>query len=357
MEHYSILYLYCTIFLKYWYLSTDYFDTQFILSNLLMGILTWINFDNINNEMRETGKFISHSIFISICLSLIGNFIFFIYSIIFYFGFVNTIILTNIFGMCLLSEFFIKIKNYLINHLLKYKWIFEPFYCLSKYIWIPELINNYSNIFTQYVWPNCIVVLKALFDHFMKINKYLSDNKESKIVKDKISKKYYDTMEYIIFYNIRSSFASPKFQNMPTILPYKNNLPPIDINMSFLKNTNLDDDDLDDLDEDINLENFPVPEKNIEPQPITEKILTSIEKKAALGRKIAEKRNARTMGNRNKKMAQEQMGNIMNLPGMNKIFETISTDENMDQILRQVGNTDPNQLMNILTSMDKKLKK
>ena len=94
------------------------------------------------------------------------------------------------------------------------------------------------------------------------------------------------------------------------------------------------------MDEEIDLSNVPepeeqdeninnsdkiqnIPENNIDQQKKdnNKKSTTDEERKATLKRKMAEKRAART-GNRSQKTTQN-IANIMNMPGMNEMMETM----------------------------------
>ena len=162
---------------------------------------------------------------------------------------------------------------------------------------------------------------------------------------------------------------------------YKNNPLYTNMNMNFLSNTNItNQDNLDDLDEEVDLTNVPeIPKSQIDDAEKMEKekespqihfepkVMTAEERKAALRRKLAEKKTARTGGRSAPQMKtqmqanqmQNQMQNLMNMPGMNEMMETMLKGDNLEKIMKQMPmngmpNVDPEQMKFFFQTMNKK---
>ena len=400
----EIINIYCLhifIFLKLIFLysgtSIFEFNIQFILSNLLIIILTWLNIyeDTITEETREILKFFSHSAFISICISLVCNFIVFFYDFIFYFGFVNTLIMVNIVSMFLMSGLVQKIKSIISVFISKFDRINGFLTTVTSYCEKHNIVTNTATIIkengkyflTNYVWE----FIKILFNNFLLINNELSANQQSRIVKNGLTDKYNNSLSYISDKHIKPyaiKSLQNKFMNDNPLQflssvktsgenQYKNNVTNQNITMNFLKNTTLsNNNDLDDLDEDIDLSNVPdVSEIQIAEAELLDKEINNNTKKeptispenlatarkAALSKKIAEKKNARNRGDRNKKM-QQGVENLQNMPGMDQLMESMMKDENFGKFMKNMqtgkinkksGLPDVEQMKKFLQSLEK----
>jgi hypothetical protein len=403
----TIVFVYILIFLKFLFFSNTYFDLQFFTSSLLIVLLIWINMrtDKLTNEMQDFGKFLSYVMFISICFSLVCGLFSFVYNILFYFGFVNTIIIINTICMFLMSELVPLFKHNLNEKLTKSnignKILSMITYYYNTYIVSKKLgqkILDYINFFViQYVWTWC----KFIFSKFIKINEELSNNSQSKIIKTKLNNKYSDAKNYIIEQIVQPFFIE-SFQNAlkndpfdimidPNNMPinkqksYKNNLHNQNINMNFLLNTQVNNkdilDDLDDLDEAPDLSSIPaenqnettdkiidnvtdnvtnnvtdkIPDKMVSKQPT----ITAAERKAILKKKIAEKKASRRTGGTSlgQRSKQNQITNLMNMPGMNEMMETMLKGDNLEKIMKQMpkDQMDP-QMKNIDPEQMKQMK-
>jgi hypothetical protein len=359
--------------------------------------------DKLTNELKDIGKFLGHAMFVSVCFSLVCGFISLIYGIIFYFGFVNTMITINIICMLSMSSLVNLFKQELVRY-------FSKSNIGNK---ILELLNYYYNtyiiskkycdkiaIFSKYIFQNYVwMYTKIIFNKFMKINNELCDNKQSIVVKNKLDVKYSNAKNYFVEqivqpYFIKSfqdALENDPFSLMNPLNPsgtdflinsmdknqYKNNVSNENMNMntSFLTNNKLNEkDNLDDLDDnEIDLKNVPeVSKKQIEDAEKLEKeitvhenkkpILNVEDKRAALRNKMAEKRTART-GGRNPKAMQQNMANIMNMPGMSQMMETMMKGDNLEKLMKQIpqdklgkhsGAIDPEQMKQLIKSMNKK---
>ena len=416
----TIVFVYFFIFVKYLFLSNSYLDMQFITSSLLVVLLSWMNTcpDKLTNEMKDLGKFLGHAMFISVCISLVCGFISFIYNILFYFGFINTIIVLNISCMFLMSNLVSVFKQDLNEKLSKSnignKILDLITYYYNTYIVSKKLgqkILEYIKIFIKdYLW----VYIKIIYNKFIKINKELSNNSQSKIVKTKLDDKYSNAKNYITE-QVAQPFFIKSFQsalgNDPFAManlnkeivtnkknPYKNSLLNQGMNMNIISNTEVNDkDDLDDLDEELDLTNVlevsksqiddaeklekelsqkelsqkkELSRKQSAPKSVTSepKLLTPEERRAALRRKVAEKKGSRTgvknqQTTQNQIAMQNQMANLMNMPGMNEMMENMFKGDNLEKIMKQmpkdktngqIPNIDQEQVKKMMRSMNTK---
>lgn len=393
----TIIMIYFFIFLKYLFFSKSYFDMQFFASSLLIGILVWINMAKniISDKTKNIGKFMGHSLFISVCFSLVCSFISLIYNIIFFFGFVNTIVMVNIICMLLMSGLTNLFKTNMFEYLTKSnignKILDMSNYYYNTYImpkkYTEKIMNLMRHIAYNYIW----VCVKIMFNKFIKINSELSDNNQSENVKNNIDIKLSNAKHYFIEQILQPYFIKSfqdALENDPFMLanssnneilinssakyPYKSITSNKNMYMNFLANSNIDgNDDIDDLDE-IDLKNVPeVSQKQLEDAEELEKKLIeenkkqehcNEEKKAILKKKMAEKKALRT-GTLNKKHAQQNFANIMNMPVMDQMMDTMLKGDNLEKILKQIpqekigkqaSSFDPEQMKQLLKSINKK---
>ncbi|XWV26572.1 hypothetical protein QJ857_gp0495 [Tupanvirus soda lake] len=384
----TIFLMYFFIILKNLLFSNSFFDMQFMASTLLVTLSSTIMFypERLTNEMKDIGKFLGHAMFISVCFSLVCGFISMIYNILFYFGFVNTIICLNIICMFFMSSMVQMFKQQINDKLSKSnvgnKILNAINYYYNTYIISKKLgkkIMDFSKfVVLNYVWVYC----KIVFYKFLKINNELSENTQSQIVKTKLDNKYSGVKNYIseeviqpfFIKSFQSALESNPFAVINNIdkdnqKPYKNTLSNQNINMSFLTNTKINqNENIDDLDDDLDLSNVPeVPKEQIEQTIISEqekpKVLTTEEKRAALKRKMADKRANRGGANRNQKSMQNNMANLMNMPGMNEMMETMLKGDNLEKLMKQIPgdkvgmqmpNVDAEQMKQLIRAMNKK---
>ena len=385
----TIFCMYAFIVFKYFYFNSYIFDIQIILSTILMILLTWLTAGTIkDNDTKEIGYFFSHNIFLSVCISLVCNFISAIYDIIFYFGFINTVIIINFVSMFIMSDLIKKVKIFISNFaygqiLINTISNFYDKYFLS--IDTQNSITEYIKYFlTEYVWW----FIKKMYSEFMKINSALSKNNQSIMVKHKLNHKYDCTKNYIVNEHIQPYFIKSfqdamnapfnmSFVNMSFDAPYKNNLLNQDINMSSLKSIDLKNDtnnfdDFDDLDAEDDLTNIPTVSQQqimdaerldkeinelqkkesektsastqVESQP---KILSQSEQKAELKKKIAAKRSSRVAGKRggSNKAMQREAQQLMNIPGMGQIMENMMKDSGLEKLMASIPADKMNQNM------------
>ncbi|XWV25310.1 hypothetical protein QJ856_gp0460 [Tupanvirus deep ocean] len=386
----TIFLMYFFIFVKNLLFSYNFFDMQFFASTLLVILLSIINFcpERLTNETRDIGKFLGHAMFISVCFSLISGLVLMIYNVIFYFGFVNTIISLNMVFMFLMSSMVQMCKEQINDKLSKSnignKILNLINYYYNTYVVSKKLGNKLGDfvklIMMNYVWVYC----KIVFNKFLKINNELSENSQSQIVKTKLDNKYSDAKKYFSEEVIQpffiKSFQSALENNPFAVINgndkdnqnhYKNTLSNQNINMSFLANTKFNENDnIDDLDDDLDMSNVPeVPKEQIEQAEKLEKeqentkVLTAEEKRAALKKKMAEKRANRGGPNRNQKSMQNNMANLMNMPGMNEMMETMLKGDNLEKLMKQMPKdkvgmqmptVDAEQMKQLIRAMNKK---
>lgn len=359
--------------------------TSLVLSVFLFGTNDDINNGNPNGNSNgntnntntsSLGNFYSHIFFISTCLTLISD----IVSTIFYFGFVNTIGIINllivIYTSGIADNIVVKLyKSNMNTYTNTYTNQFINTYTNQYY----PTVSTYTDIVSTYLWDS----FKNILSTAKSINTTLSNNNQSNNIKTKL--KNYVVEKYIIggsldlVPNYQSSLLfeqdfqltpklSPKLiPNLsPKLIPklsvgniplapslvspfnnsqhifadqkqYKNILTNKNINMSFLQNTNLEhEDSLDDLDEALDLSNVPiVPEKQILEAENFEKEITDLkavptktprletaaERKAAIRKKLAEKKSARAAGRAGGNVSQKDLKKILNNPAMTNMME------------------------------------
>ena len=367
----AVLLLYIFIFFKYLFYAVSYFNIQFIMATIMISLLSWINIthDSIPEESKQTAKFIGHTMFISVCFSLLNEMLLFVYSKIFYYGFANTIILFYMGSLIAMSKLatifkdkitFYFSKSHLGNFILiSLNYYYNTYIIAKKYN--QKIIKLFKYYFNNYVWTYVGIIAKK----FLKINVELSDNQEFNIVKKKFNQQCSNIKQIVIERAVQPYFIKTlqesllrdpfdQTQNNATHLnltSYKNSLNNNNIDMSFLSNTNLEDnnDDLDDLD-DVDLSDVPdapanqeldedneqeqtVPQKNVSKNPakgsnkkIAPEKMTRQERRAMLRKKIKNKQMERG-GNKNAKQT-------MKAPGMQKMMETMLKGDNLEKIMK-----------------------
>jgi len=339
--------------------------------------------------MQDIMKFIGHIIFISLCISLGSWLVSLVYGSLFYFGFVNTIVGINIIGMLSMSGimrlFSSKIYaflsgSYIGNKLLN---LFNNYY--NIYVGLKRYMVRICNYFVKWL-RKLWVYTKLLFGRFRNIHGNLAGNTKSISVRNTMYSKYNTAQSYLFFkmFNPSSLNLFTNILNTDPFHPkrdtlsdqYKNPKSNQGINMNFLTNTQLnetnDDDDLDDNLDDtetiIHTEQEPEQEKIVEEKPVEpielDKPLTKAEKRAALKRKIAEKRANRTgVTARNAKQMQQNMEKFSNIPDMNDMMKTMMQGDNLEKIMKQVSldklgmsipNMTPAQIQQLAKEMKKK---
>jgi hypothetical protein len=214
------IFLYIYLFLKYIYIYilSNSITIQFLALSFLMIFLTFINlyYDRLSNKMQDICKFSGHVMFISVLLSLLYYIFSLLCGIIFYFGFINTIIFLNIAGMLLVSGLVNSFKCEFIDCLSKSnvgRKILELMnyyyntYIISKKIY-EKSISLTNHIFKKYI----LAYTKIIFDKFKNINDYLSNNEQSRMIKNKIKEQCLITKDYFME-QILQPYLLRSFQN------------------------------------------------------------------------------------------------------------------------------------------------
>lgn len=363
----TILLLYIFIFFKYIFYSVNYFNIQFIMATIMIVLISWINIshDNISEESHQTGKFIGHIMFINVCFSLFGEIISFIYSKIFYYGFINSIILIYITSLITMSKLTNTFKEKIQSCLLKSNIGSTILNCLNYYYntyiitkkYNKKIIDLCKYCFSNYIW----IYSKIVLGKFIKINNELGNNKEFNIVKKNFNDKCSNIKQIVIEHAVQPYFIKTLQESLIKdpfdeshnkvrhlkAMSYKNSLLDDSIDMSFLNNTNLaeNNDDFDDLD-DIDLSNVPdvsvnqyneenneeinkeklQTSKNTINKAIPDKI-TRQERRAMLRKKIKNKQTERN-GNKNIKQT-------MKMPDMQKMMDTMLKGDNLEKIMKE----------------------
>jgi hypothetical protein len=359
--------------------------------------------EKIGFSTTGTIKFIEHTCLVSLEIYSMLYLIFIALQLVFYFGFIPTIILFASI-LCVIMD-----KDHIINAMGK-NTIGEFILASSDflrsvciYLW-PYIQNVVSYIF-------CLVFYIGFhsFNILMSLNTYLADNTKTKVIKSKsISFAYSIFMPMAMGYMLtpsnmpldkptKSTKSTKSFSfdkpipkpNMPftpsdsiSSNMYKNIPNTSSDPMSFLKNTYVEDDVIDDdLDDDLDncldecLEELekkdsdnvlPTPEPKIEPT-----VRTAEENKIALQNKIKQKRMARS-GNRqgpqivtsNGKHSRKNNTKLASQPSqseMSNMMDMLMQKDNMETLMKEFPldkngqpNIDPAKLRKLMANMTKK---
>lgn len=240
---YDILFFNIAILTKNFIFSQGILDFQLTLSSILLCITTWINTSSADSETKSVAKFFGHIIFLSLCFSIICSLISTLFSVLFYFGFANTIIILNIACMILFSG----ITNWMKVTIIK---ILSEYNIGNK---ILDLTNHYYDEYFEQrkyheVITSSLVTLvtgyickysRVLYAQIIRINTTLNDNTQSKIIYEQICDRLNYLKLCIIAKILKSLFQGVPDMNMDFDCQYKNRTQndTMDImDMSFLQN-------------------------------------------------------------------------------------------------------------------------
>lgn len=372
----SVFCLYILSFFKYIFFSPNYIDIEFILSNIFFALTVFIN-SSLNTILVDGMKFCAQNILVMMGIFLLSGLLSFIYSIVFYFGLVTTTIfvylLYNMIDSGLLRDISGHMNRFYGNHSLLKKINHDSYlysFCSDLWEWFNNILLNYAQ---KIIWPIC----KFLFCVFLAINMELSDNFRSNVIKDKMKKRYEIGKKYFsenyIFPYITKTITNNFTKNTPKS---KNKNTDIQLDMNFLNDTQIIKNDIEDLDDDDNNEQEQNEQVNEEikedikqvdikevikpvPKPIkvqenasganqkSDRAENVLDKKAALRRKLAEKKAARTGTNvsmpRNKKEMKNSVAEMMKMPGMDEMVGSMLQGDNLQNMLKNL----PKEKMNL----------
>lgn len=408
---------------KDFYFET-FFNLQFIACNLLTFLLTILLTcaKNFPAQTREILLFICHTSYICLLISVLRDLIKFTYGIIFYYGFINTVLCAYISGAFLTSGLIdiinIKLSKY---DFWKKKINKENYNNLASRLRVNELKNFFDTYIKNYIYHLFEFLFRALLD----INKQLSNNKYS----SRVRRNFYNKLTNLIFNKIYEQCFTAIYPNTLDIVELlsndsnndtpsmieslhmnhesdkqfylnsnknsvlensnKNTLINKDINMFSRDNLeNIDDinemheedthvDDLDEIDTNLdevdennsheynkitetnnNSPNVSVMNSYIEDDNIyvQNEDKTKEDKKAALRKKIAEKRAMRTgrdtsgsYNSRNsistkKTINPDAFQSILKSPMMGQMMDVLMKDDNLEKIMKQMPKMTGNQM-------------
>uniref|UniRef100_A0A6C0CBJ0 Uncharacterized protein n=1 Tax=viral metagenome TaxID=1070528 RepID=A0A6C0CBJ0_9ZZZZ len=326
------------------------------MAMFLMGLASISS--TLSDKMKETGKFISHLLFISLTCNTVWSTLAIMYNCFFYFGFFNTIVNLFLFSFLVMGGFVQMAQEGVMDWMGKYTLGQQILTGLNNYY---DLYIVSANLWTRicehvkYVFKNYVQVYgTVVIDKLLTVNADLSDNLKSKKVIARLDKKYAVTkdmfmQEYLqpyFFSLIESTISGDPFQNVNN--SYKVNTDMTDKFEKMVLDSEIDN--LSDEDEDTSPAAVP-----IEPP----KVLSPEENRQMLRKKIAAKKAAR--GNRNKQM---QMSTKSQPPNMNKMMETMMQGDNLKKFMTAFppdkmdpANLDDKQLelmMQMMKDMNKK---
>lgn len=340
----TLFILYYIIIIKRIILDIEIIDFQLILLNVLSLFILFVTINNsISKYVFNICKFIIHIIFIYICFTFIYDIMKLFYSFTFYFGFIKTIIVINIFIIIngfvnlIINKIYINLsKTYLGNKIL-------------------NMINDYYNVYIApkkigyhlcLIFKNILYYCKQYINRLWKLNVELSNNEQSQNIINYLDNKYQNAKMNMIEMFIKPYFIK-LMENMLNndINYYKDILDNDDIYMDDISNID------DDLDMDIN---------NISNDNKNENINIVDEKKKKLKKRILEKKAIR-VGDIprkckyvNSKSMNKDLFNLTNMPSMNEMMETMLKSDNIEKIMKQL----PPEKLNMQTpNMDPELMK
>lgn len=356
-------------------------DLSYDMHIYLTTIMT-IVFFVLNNrvpDMHDLGKFTGHLVFLSLVLHMIFDGMSVIYDTIFYFGFVNTVVYSQIMMFILMGGVSTFCGAFLEDRLsssnLGRTLLSTLNYCYNTYI-LPIKLSDYLFRGVCYLYEHYLSVYgMAIYRILKQTNTDFCDNTKSQMIINKMDEKYTDIKQALfkkylqqsMFGAMNSTMGQDPF-NFSKSLKLSHINPQINTEMNFLKESQVEDieDDLDDSTEEIESVTPPeptqeTPEKN-DPidnaqKAVEEAQRAQVERQKMLKRKIAAKKAGRT-GGRSNQAAQQQVSNMMSMPGMDKIMEEMMKGDNLKNIMQQFPqdkmNGDPEQMKKMLKSMSKK---
>ena len=363
-----------TIYISYmlnWYLSPGSIISVSTVKSILFT-LSMILFVMPKISALDTNliNFLKHTILNIGIVYMICNLMLFLYSVLFYFGFSNTVV-------CALMILVTMIIKPVSTDSLAGKYIsyaYDKFLLIVTYV-----VGIIAYAAMQYVFPLC----KKIYADFVIWNDALSLNTRTTMVKNKLSEKYESVKKALIEIVIGRVFAVQNSNRMFDPNAFKNISDSNNIDMSFLKNTTLTskaveiDDDLDDLDDldcsdespdeclDKCLEEFEKMEKSsstkessrVTPEDLKAK--TTEENKVNYKKKLAEKRSLRMRGHAPPKKHMAVPTNQQQ--SMQNMMQTLLQKNNLEAMMKefppdQFGNPtiDPIKLKKMMDEMSKK---
>lgn len=318
----SVCLSYLLLLTKY-ALQDSFLNFPFIASSLFMLLYSLILTTHISPDNL---KFIAHSLFASIVIIFFCDLVALVYNILFYFGFVNTIIFVKfiiiLFGSEIPDNIASKLSEYRLFRYITQKVInlcsklVEMFYRYNVHIYVLNYLWNFT---------------KYLFGKLTAIHYQLSDNSRTRLVQNKLIAKYGEMSSHVM------SFATQSYVN--TMFSNQEKNPSSNISMSFLSNTKVEeiDDDLDD-------EPTETVAHVVEPTPEPVE-MSKDERRAILKKKCAAKRKGLRENKHNPREMQANamnMKNMMNTPLMKQMMESMLKDDGLKNMMSQVSS--PNQM-------------
>lgn len=239
---YDILLFNIAIITKNLVFSQGFLDFQLTLSSILLCITTWINTSSTDSETKSVAKFFGHITFLSLCFSIICGLISTLFSVLFYFGFANTIIILNIACMVLFSGVTNWMKVTIIKILSEYNignkildltnHYYDEYFEQKKYHEV--ITSSLVTLVTEYLCKYS----RMLCAQIIRINTKLNDNTQSKIIYEQICDRLNYLKLCIISKILKSLFQGVPDMNMDFDIDcqYKNRTQNDIMEMSFLQN-------------------------------------------------------------------------------------------------------------------------
>uniref|UniRef100_A0A6G6AC23 Uncharacterized protein n=1 Tax=Borely moumouvirus TaxID=2712067 RepID=A0A6G6AC23_9VIRU len=332
-----MVYLYTL--LKYYVLQSSIYNLQFltiILFSFSVNLLS-LGYNKLSENNCDTLMFVCHFLLTKTLFAIFCNIILYFYGIIFYYGFIETIIFLSsiyVFIVCKSRQTFEEPNKFNSHKIQKINSVIHKIFGKIK-LFITE--KNYDTKFIGFF----TFAFKKMYNHITSIYCLLSENKRTETLYTKLSDlmgelkiKITNAMIPIFMNKLipPSLFIPPNFDE-DTKMNFDNdykNLFTINNNMDFLNNSSICDfDDVEDLDE---VEVTPVVntnENNISDKNINEK---------KLGENIQVENSAQpTREELRKKLRQRIKSKRGGQPDFDKVLESAFTKNNIEKIMKQIS--------------------
>lgn len=246
----SLSFMIC-IYLK---LNTYSFEAQllpFIPPLFYLGLQIYSNLFKRYINTQNLLKFLCHIEFLIFCELSIVKLFKIIYSTLFYYGFVNTLVIIKILFVVFLSvsNVFPRFKNYMIQHLKKTNFGQKMLMVLNYYYntWIisTKICEKIINV-TKIGFMTIFKICKYCFLNLYYANQNLSENDQSKLIQEKITNKIGDMKNYTCEKYLKPYFIE-SLQKSLMINPFEKIDNNFDLNDALNENSEEILDDLEDI--------------------------------------------------------------------------------------------------------------
>ncbi|AGC01812.1 hypothetical protein H012_gp653 [Acanthamoeba polyphaga moumouvirus] len=337
---YTMITVYLYTVLKYYVFESDIYNLQFVVALLFSFSINLLShgYNKMSENNRDTLMFVCHFLFMKTLFAIFCNIILYFYGIIFYYGFIETIIfLSSIYTFitCKSCQEIKESNNFKIAQIQKIYSIIYKTFSKIKHFFVEK---NYHNKFMEFI----SYLFKNIYIHVSSINSLLYENKRSKILYTNLS----NVMGEIKLRTINalvpifmSKFMPPSFFTAPNFEDdlgfnfdndYKNLLNN-NMNMDFLKNSSISDfDNVEDLDE---VEVTPTVNKSED-----ENIIKNQNTDKKLSDNIGNLNSSQpTREELRKRLRQKIKSKRGGQPDFDRVLESALTKNNIEKVMKQIS--------------------